>query len=448
MKILTIILLVVLNTILCVLLSYSLLWSQWSIETVDSSNNAGYYCSIAVDKGRKPHISYYNSNGELKYATWTGMTWDIGIVNEDNLYNYNTAIKLDNSGYPHITYASGFKLKHAKWNGSSWVTETIDSTGSAGYYNSLAIDGNNNFHVSYLVYEGLGRVLKYAVWNGVSWTIKTVDYNVASQGGTNAIAVDKNNSPHICYKSGSDVNYLQPESLTSSNVEHTSMLAEAVSIAVDSDGFPHVAYTAWKNYVGVELKYAKWDGTYWYTSVVESGGVAANRVSIILDKKNKPHICYTANNALKHATWTATSWDIEIIDSNVGQYYSLAVDSRDNLHVAYCDVTNARLKYAKYLVSTPPSTLEKVLVYPNPFRSALSDHANIGITIGNVPANTNLKIYTFSGELVRQLKDDDSDGIINWNAKNENGESVASGVYFGLLEADGSRKTAKIAIQR
>lgn len=99
-------------------------------------------------------------------------------------------------------------------------------------------------------------------------------------------------------------------------------------------------------------------------------------------------------------------------------------------------------------IAAPASNLSQVAVYPNPFRPSQAAQLAQGITFDSVPANTTIAIYTLAGDLVKQLKDDNGDGMVAWNAKNENGDDVASGVYFALLKGAGDTKTIKVAVQR
>ena len=111
-----------------------------------------------------------------------------------------------------------------------------------------------------------------------------------------------------------------------------------------------------------------------------------------------------------------------------------------------CQVTH--LTKFGVAIAAPASNLSQATVYPNPFRPTLAAQSLQGITFDSVPANTTISIYTLAGDLVKMLKDDNGDGMVAWNAKNEDGQDVASGVYFALLKGAGDTKTLKVAVQR
>ncbi|MBI3012842.1 MAG: T9SS type A sorting domain-containing protein, partial [Elusimicrobia bacterium] len=89
-----------------------------------------------------------------------------------------------------------------------------------------------------------------------------------------------------------------------------------------------------------------------------------------------------------------------------------------------------------------------VTVYPNPYQPSLAAHLANGIKFKGLPAYSAIKIYTLAGELVKQMKDEDGDGTVSWNAKNESGQDSASGIYLSLIEDGDKTKTLKLAIQR
>ncbi|MBI2916285.1 MAG: T9SS type A sorting domain-containing protein, partial [Elusimicrobia bacterium] len=85
---------------------------------------------------------------------------------------------------------------------------------------------------------------------------------------------------------------------------------------------------------------------------------------------------------------------------------------------------------------------------PNPYQPSLAAHLANGIKFKGLPAYSTIKIYTLTGDLIKQMKDEDGDGTVSWNAKNESGQDSASGIYFSLIEDGDKTKTLKLAIQR
>jgi hypothetical protein len=104
-------------------------------------------------------------------------------------------------------------------------------------------------------------------------------------------------------------------------------------------------------------------------------------------------------------------------------------------------------KFALVIVS-PVTNLNSAVVYPNPYRPNLSQHASQQVTFDLLPANSVVKIYTLAGDLVKDLEDQTGSGVIRWDGTNNKGMDVASGVYFALVKGAGESRTLKIAIQR
>ena len=69
--------------------------------------------------------------------------------------------------------------------------------------------------------------------------------------------------------------------------------------------------------------------------------------SIITDSNNAVHIIY-GGDKLYHAFFNGTTWQYEIIDSNlsVGSLASVAIDSNDKLYISYLDDINGGIKFA------------------------------------------------------------------------------------------------------
>ncbi|MCL2144334.1 MAG: M6 family metalloprotease domain-containing protein [Endomicrobia bacterium] len=90
---------------------------------------------------------------------------------------------------------------------------------------------------------------------------------------------------------------------------------------------------------------------------------------------------------------------------------------------------------------------EDVKYYPNPIRP--SKGANYSkMHFSNIPAGTQIKIYTLLGQTVRNLEAD-AGGTAVWDGKNNAGEKAASGVYIAYMEdKNGNKKKIKIAVER
>ncbi len=88
-----------------------------------------------------------------------------------------------------------------------------------------------------------------------------------------------------------------------------------------------------------------------------------------------------------------------------------------------------------------------LVVYPNPFKPDKS--VNNTIKFINLPDEVTLRIFNIAGQKVYKKDYADTRGGIEWDGKNNNGRSVASGFYIYLLEdEDGETERGKISVLR
>lgn len=92
-----------------------------------------------------------------------------------------------------------------------------------------------------------------------------------------------------------------------------------------------------------------------------------------------------------------------------------------------------------------------IIVAPNPWvpkggRVATGTPEG-GITFTNIPANSELFIYTVSGNLVARSQLSGLSTAI-WDGRNDNNVDVASGVYIWVLKSDEATKSGKLIIVR
>ncbi len=212
-------------------------------------------------------------------------------------------------------------LKYAWLSGTTWYSITVDAGGywggaHGGTGTSLALDTDDHPHIAYYDDTDPNFNLKYAHYDGFTWQIKTVD----------------------------DI--------------QDSMVGEFASLALDSNGYPHISY-----YVAPTpnhaLKYAHYNGSTWLTETVDSSDDArydtGRYTSLALDETDHPHISYRSRYDLKYAWHDGAAWHIETVDAHGGGAWqtSLALDELGRPHIGYHD--NFDLKYA--YASTSPQSL-------------------------------------------------------------------------------------------
>lgn len=128
------------------------------------------------------------------------------------------------------------------------------------------------------------------------------------------------------------------------------------------------------------------------------------------------------------------------------------IDTENNLVTASIPSQFYLVPYYRIGVIYAPD-FRNVVVYPNPYkpydRQIRTGDETTGITFINLPeADNQIKIYNLTGELVRESP---TRRWVSWtwDAKNDGGEWVESGVYFYVISNEqGEVKTGKLAVIR
>lgn len=199
--------------------------------------------------------------------------------------------------------------------------------------------------------------------NPEGWQIQVVETR-GDTGQSPSIALDSNGYPHIAHITHVDhpngsserLYHLYWDGIRWHNelVAAAATMGQEISLAIDSNDNPHIAFAA--NQGGLELIHAYWDGSAWQMQVIVSSGlgVLPPQVSLALDSNNNPHVVYTVVDpveAFRYAAWNGTVWQIqtiEVVDFSFGTFSSLALDSNNHPHIAYLHEANDDLKYAHY----------------------------------------------------------------------------------------------------
>ena len=180
--------------------------NAWTISTIDSTNNAGQYSSIAVGTSGASYISYYGSStsGVLMYATNISGAWGTRTIDSTTATDVGryTSIAVGTQGAVHVSYydVTNGNLMYATGTASgSWGTRTIDSTTAedVGQYTSIAVSTSGTVSVSY--YDVTSANLMYGTKTvSGSWGTQTVDATGTS-GWYSSLDVGTSGGAYIGY---------------------------------------------------------------------------------------------------------------------------------------------------------------------------------------------------------------------------------------------------------
>ena len=171
----------------------------------------------------------------------------------------------------------------------------------------------------------------------------------------------------------------------------------------------------------------------------------------VVDIKDLILVAAEIDNAAAAPTLTKNSIETSSLTAeNLAQWIALAKqldiqEPRMQKGIAVLEQLLAVLTLAE----TPPKTTALLANYPNPF----NPETWIPYQLAK-PSDVSISIHSADGKLIRTLELGQSPaGIyhskfraVYWDGRNEFGESVASGVYFYTLTADGFTATRKMLI--
>lgn len=307
---------------------------QWNIETVDSAAGAGRYSAIALYNDT-PAIAYAVGSSQLKYAyrdastsTWNQVTFPTTFTRLEDV-----SLGTNSPDLLHLVYYNGTSPGDARLSYSSgalgdpWQSTTIDGTGDedAGQYVSLSVN------------QASGKA-------------------------------------HVIYKNSTSGAMLHGRMVGSSSLINetitTGSFGPYTSIVVDNSGIPHLLFTTSESGT-TRLRYWRGTGseTTGYTWASSGGAsVYSNLGSVPLSDPHYKDIALDPNGSLLHiafykpgdgdlyyvnrgagSTLSSFSPAPTAIDTagDVGRYVSIASCPNGSIHIAYEDVTNVALKYAR-----------------------------------------------------------------------------------------------------
>lgn len=324
----------------------SLPQADWETSVLDSTGDVGYFTSMAVDKNDKVHISYIDNDGDmLKYATNASGQWMITSVSRALGLN-NTSIAVDSTGKVYIAYRnSTTPLIAIRDLGGNWTTTPAGFHYGVANGISLTVDKNNIVHVA-------------------APTVQKIQYQV-----------DTYRMEYVNNSSGAfKVEKYLPTCMSGA------ITLRSPSVTTDAANNVYVAFNVSDNLVNATNKTGDWACSYVqlggaqpvyysnrYSAIKSTGQLVVAAISgtefmaLALDAQDKSHIVGHQNSCLRYFTDVTGSQQSAYLDcsaAKVGEYGSIAADSRGGIHIAYFDRTNGDLKYA-----VPGSAVQKRKVY-------------------------------------------------------------------------------------
>jgi hypothetical protein len=97
------------------------------------------------------------------------------------------------------------------------------------------------------------------------------------------------------------------------------------------------------------------------------------------------------------------------------------------------------------LMATPVTNLSGAYPFPNPFNPS---EGHTQITFADLASVCTIKIFTLTGDPVKTIVSSDGSGQAAWDARNDAGEPVVSGLYLFAIESAQDVKRGKLAIIR
>ncbi|NIT35970.1 MAG: hypothetical protein GTN49_05635, partial [candidate division Zixibacteria bacterium] len=325
-------------------------WAGWKSETVASEGDAGWGCSLAVDRWGRPHISYVDkTQGSVMYARYTGTSWESEAVASDVDVTGRTALALDALDKPYVVFQDNKKneLTYAYFSGSKWVTEKIVAGTNYGNYVSVTVWPVSP-RVTYTQPVGMPTGLRYAYRDDEGWHVETV---VPSGGGNfNTLLSDNESNPNVVYVNDTS------RSIRFAIRKGTEWLIDDIAEGTDCDaclgpnGRIHVSF-AKNNNEGLYYAVSTAGGSWKIDNVSGVKGLPAF-TQICVNGPGDVFISYFSFEKfdLRVMTKKGSSWTHEIVATGgyVGLPHSSCVSGGYPL-IAYYDADAKDLKLARYV---------------------------------------------------------------------------------------------------
>ena len=361
----------------------------WTTTTANYVYYSGWDPSIGVDSNGTVHIAHSNlDSDDFWLSSYDGSSWThLKIRNCGTCSNADLVIDSNDNihiAYYHSLSGNGYLL-YTMYDGTSWSNNWSTSNVENDQI-SIALDANDQPHISYSRDGYICNAALLSYYDGSSWSTVTLDDTSTYIGCDSSIAIDSNGFVHVAYRHHGNMDMKIASNISGSwqryTVDNGNGVGYHSAMAVDSNDELHLVYAS--NAAGNTAYFA--DGASGSAWTVSNQGNSRNTFSMYIDQFDIVHISeYNGNSDLGYSMvapgGTRQSMTIDSI-GDVGYGNDVVVDDNNMVHMAYYDSTNKNLKYANR--STGMSLTQEITV----------QFGNYGYVTGQVVNDTTIVVNT------------------------------------------------------
>lgn len=234
----------------------------WKRKTLFDRGHDGWDTRLFIDDNGTVHVSAIDpvefGGSGVEYYQLTSDTAE-PIVEQvgsgPQTYRWATSVAADGNGRVYVTYYDQDQndLVVAVRAGGEWTRETVDSVGSAGVFNDVMVGPGGRLHVSYVTLgNGSNGTVKYATrgTDETEWVITDIAeltaITLGFEGARNITSIDvaPDGNPWIAFgdESRTSLAVFDGTEWAIEDIETSDDQGLQVSLAIDSDGRPHIGF--------------------------------------------------------------------------------------------------------------------------------------------------------------------------------------------------------------
>jgi hypothetical protein len=307
----------------------------WSFQTLEPVSDFGEGLDLALDATGAAHLSYReNDNGRVLYSTNGSGSWQTQVVADigDLEDRGATGLALDADGAVHIVYGNGanLSLDHAVSTAKGWSLETV-AEGEV-WDADLAIDAAGRLHAVFG-----GPTIRYAILDDGMWTVSEIEPEPV---GSLSLTLDSDGAPHVAYAKTDWVSYAF---LSAESWVHESVLSEtyaqSLSLGLDDGRIAYLTHVRTDHpwYTNDFFMFSTNESGYWQSDYTQT---ASNDTALAISPAGDVHaLIYTygyLDYAIPREVWQVVPLDhwSDGLFYGVGSNPVIVLDG-ENLHAVY-----------------------------------------------------------------------------------------------------------------